>query len=300
MHKYPIIDLHCDLLGCVEDNLALNFHSRETRCSLPQLTEGGIDTQVLAVAAISGKDSAQKGLNQLELFEELKKMKGPKFRLAVENASALLDEDEPLALFFERLNQVENPLYVSLTWNHENRFGGGNMSEVGLKNDGVAVLEALAEKGIAIDFSHTSDTLAWDILNTIERKNLPLKVMASHSNFRSIQDVPRNLPDEIAKEIIRRGGIIGVNFIRRFVGAQKEDLLRHFEHGLSLGGEDALCFGSDFYGGINVSIPGIDNEPFFADFSDASKFQKIVHMLSLSLDSKQIEKICSANYRFFI
>ncbi|MCH9613326.1 MAG: hypothetical protein SP1CHLAM54_03250 [Chlamydiia bacterium] len=280
----------------------MNFESEETCCSVPQLLAGGVTMQILAVAAITREGSSKKGLRQLELFDELKEMNGPNYRLAIENASALIEETEELDLFIKRLDAVESPLYVSLTWNCENRFGGGNATDIGLKEDGKVVLEYLSENDIAIDFSHTSDALAWDILNEIDQKQLPLKVMASHSNFRSLQDHPRNLPDELAKEIIRRGGIIGINFIRRFIGEKKEDILAHFEHGLSLGGEDALCFGSDFYGGLNIPeglLPGIGDKPFFEGFNNASKFPLILAMLTEKLGKQLVNKIASENYRRF-
>lgn len=127
---------------------------------------------------------------------------------AIENASAICNEKEDLSIALERLTALQRRigklLYVSLTWNHENRFGGGNHTEKGLKNDGKLLVDYLCHKGIALDFSHASDYLAYDLLNYIEKKGLRLPLLASHSNMRSIADFPRNLPDEIAKEIIKK------------------------------------------------------------------------------------------------
>ena len=56
---------------------------------------------------------------------------------AIENASGFCEEQEPLEdglRRFERLVAEAGPLaYVSLTWNDENRFGGGNKASAGLK-----------------------------------------------------------------------------------------------------------------------------------------------------------------------
>ena len=73
-------------------------------------------------------------------------------------------------------------------------------------------------KKIAIDLSHTSDFLAHDILNYIDKMGLNVRTIASHSNFRKIAEVVRNLTDEIAKEILKRGGVIGFNLFKSFVG----------------------------------------------------------------------------------
>ncbi len=59
-----------------------------------------------------------------------------------------------------------------MTHHTENRFGGGNFSEVGLKEDGKVLLDYLTDKNIVIDLAHTSDALAFGILNYIDHKKL--------------------------------------------------------------------------------------------------------------------------------
>ncbi len=294
----PIIDFHCDLLGCVEHNRKLNFYSPETNCSLPQLRAGGVALQTMAVAALTRPGSTAVGKRQLKLYKELLKEVKPfsEFTakstdlhtiIAIENASVLAEESDPLDVAFENLENmlaVEKILYISLTWNHENRFGGGNASKVGLKPDGKALLDYIADRNIAIDLSHTSDALARDILSYTN-----IIPIASHSNFRAITDVPRNLPDDIAREIIKRGGVIGIVFVRRFLGDTPEDFLAHINHGISLGGESALCIGADFYGGIEditASIPGILHPTFQPAFANSSCYPDFIKILPPHLRDK--------------
>ncbi len=170
---------------------------------------------------------------------------------AIENAAALIEREEP----FERgllraeslMERLGKPLYISLTWNEANRFGGGNESSQGLTGEGADLLTWMAEKGIAVDFSHTSDALAQDILKCIDVRGLKINVLASHSNFRAVQNCPRNLPDWLAREIIARKGVIGLNFFAPFVGTGPDALLRHVDYALSLGAIDTLAFGADFF-----------------------------------------------------
>lgn len=299
--KYPVIDLHCDLLGCVEENDdTVDFDHPITNCSVPQQVVGSVATQVLAVAAITKEGSAQKGENQVELYKELLKQypNSIQWRFAIENASALVNEDEPLEKAIERFDAfaaVEKIVYVSLTWNHENRFGGGNETRVGLKADGKVLLDYLDGKNVAIDLSHTSDRLADDILNYLDRKNLSVQPIASHSNFREITPMARNLPDAIAKEIIARGGVIGINFVRRFVGDDPSGFLRHIEHGLSLGAENALCLGADFYGGLISMLPPTNQPTFFDAFANSSCYPQFFEFLAQEFDSGLIEKIAYLN-----
>ncbi len=317
-----IIDLHCDLLSCIaESPQQLNFVSPETNCSLPQLEEGQVILQVFAIAVINPKNSTKFSLEQVNLYKRLLRdypqrvAPSKTFSLdtpclhgifAIENALGLVEEDEPLEKAFKRfedIEKIEKILYVSLTWNQENRFGGGNTTSIGLKRDGQLFLEFLAEKNTAIDLSHTSDALAYDILNYIHRKSLPLKVMASHSNFRKVQNVPRNLPDEVACEIIDLGGVIGMNFIRRFVGDDKEAFCHHIEHALALHGETNLCLGSDFYGGITIPsdlIPGRSFPIFQEGFSNSSCFPYFIQLLEPHFPHYVIENICWRNAFHFI
>jgi len=216
------------------------------------------------------------------------------FILAVENGSGLLEENEPLEQSFKRLD-AEEWLYVSLTWNKENRFGGGNHTDVGLKRDGEHFLEYMSGKQIAIDLSHTSDALADDILNHIHKKNLELVPIASHSNFRSVKDHPRNLPDSVAKEIINLGGVIGINFVRHFVGDRPEDFTSHIQHALSLGASDNLCLGADFFGGI--PLPSIAHlRPFFQkEFPNSSCYPYFFNHLASSFTTDQLKKLAHQN-----
>ncbi len=69
---------------------------------------------------------------------------------------------------------------------------------------------------IAVDLSHTSDRLADEILNEIDRKGYTMGVIASHSNARKVCHHPRNLPDHLIKEIVARKGIIGINLYKKF------------------------------------------------------------------------------------
>ena len=63
------------------------------------------------------------------------------------------------------------------------------------------------------------------------------------------------------KEIVRRKGLIGLNFYNAFLGEgnSQEMLIKHAEHILNLGGENVLAMGSDFDGcSINPEIRGIE------------------------------------------
>lgn len=274
-----VVDLHCDLLYYLLNDPKRTPKDPQARCSFPQLKEGGVSLQVLPIFSV---DSSVEGEKQIALFQQLPK--DIKTVIAVENASAICSDEDELQL--ERFTQIK-PLYISLTWNFENRFGGGAKTNVGLKEDGKVLLEYLQGKNIAIDLSHTSDQLAYDIL----KYDVP--IIASHSNCRKICNVPRNLPDELIQEIIKREGIIGVNIIRYFVGDRIEDFAKHVSHIIDLGGENHLALGCDFF--YEKDLGKTQDEVYFPGFSDATCYPRLLELLEAHI----IEGISHKNINMF-
>jgi membrane dipeptidase len=324
-----IADLHCDLLWYLSLDPKRTPYDLEARCAVPQLKEGRVKLQVLPIFVETNGDSVASGEKQAQAFKSLPASYPDVFKFlrfksdldelsqqdnigilpAIENASAICSETEDLSIGLERLTALQRKvgklLYVSLTWNTENRFGGGAHSKVGLKEDGKELVDYLCSKGIAVDFSHTSDYLAYDLLNYIDKKGLSLPLMASHSNMRAVCNVPRNLPDDIAKEIIKRQGVIGINFIRYFLGAESPvSFAKQLEHVLQLGGEQAVCLGADFF--CIEDLPLEMQKPldvlFFPSFNHAGSYSRLIELWKkeLGLDLRIMAKISSENLLSFI
>lgn len=320
----PIFDLHCDLLLFLSGEGDRTFLDAKSRSSLPLLREGGVVFQTLALFAENENKGVFLGKKQLEAFKKLLKdypenitkisrenyeqNAGLRFGLAIENASILADEKESLGNVFERIEEIEREapiIYVSLTWNNENRFGGGALTEVGLKPDGKELLKILYERNLALDLSHASDKLARDSLEFLSKKGWDLPIIASHSNARAIQDVPRNLPKDLILEIIKRKGVIGLNFVRFFIdGLSFEKIADHLEYILELGGEDSICFGADFF--FDEDLPQdrrtLHKEWYFPAFENASCYPRVLALFKrkLNLPDQQIEKIAYRNITRFL
>ena len=143
---------------------------------------------------------------------------------------------------------------VTLTWNGRCRVGDGCMVENprGLSNFGHLVVEELEKNDITIDVSHASDKLFYDVSKIATKP-----FIASHSNSRTICNHPRNLTDEQFKIIVQNGGKVGINFCDEFIkaggNAKLDDLYRHIDHFISLGGKNSIAIGSDFDGSKTVS-----------------------------------------------
>lgn len=267
---HAIFDLHCDLLSYLAVAPGSTIHDVDAiGCALPHLRAGGVRLQVMAMFALTDADSVHSGTQQLALYEAItapgtgfqhltrgtslmKVLHHPDiFTLpAIENASCFITEDEPLADGLQRLEdwiaRIGRPLYITLTHHGENRFGGGNFTEVGLKPDGAALLRHLSGRRIAIDFAHTSDAFARDMLALIDAEGLDLPVLASHSNFRPVHDHVRNLPDWLSDALTARGGIVGLNLVREFVHPeQPAHITAHAQYGR--GRHVRLAWGADYF-----------------------------------------------------
>ncbi|PXW17900.1 MULTISPECIES: membrane dipeptidase [unclassified Chryseobacterium] len=314
------IDLHCDLL-CYLLRPGSLTDDKELGCSLPYLQEGNVKLQVMAIYSATDENSTVYGAKQSEIFSDLlqnesfflfdgENYKNPENTdkvgviASIENASGFCGENDTLDAGFKNLEAIiektQKVLYLGITHHTENRFGGGNNSDVGLKDDGKVLLDYFSEKNIAIDLAHTSDQLAYGILNYIDQRNYKIPVLASHSNYRQVHDKKRNLPDELAKEVIKRKGLIGLNFIRNCVDDTNPEMLyEHIQYGLDLGGEDALAYGADFFFWKNH--PDKSRYPvFFEGYDDASVFNAINKEIEKRFSSELAEKISHKNALDFI
>ena len=318
--KQPVIDLHCDLLAHMLKMSKPDPFKREgIGCSFPDLTEGNVKLQVMAIFTATEKGSTALALRQSEIFasflaeypndcslvhdvntlSQITTSSKIGVIAAIENASGFCEENETLKRGFERLERIitntKRILYIGFTHHAENRFGGGNNSTAGLKEDGEKLLQYLNGKKIAVDFSHTSDALAQDILDYLSKHNLDVPILASHSNYRKVFNHVRNLPDLIAKAIIQRGGIIGANFLRAFVHNDDPNVLyEHMNYGIKLGGLNSICFGADYFSTGNHTDSS--RVPFyFKEHEDASQYPSIIESISEQVSPDAIEGISSKN-----
>lgn len=322
---YPIIDLHCDLLGHMLKMSTPDPFKREgIGCSFPDLAAGHVKLQVMAIFTATKKGSTALALRQSEIFasfldiypadcslvhdlsslQQISHSSTIGMVAAIENASGFSEEGEALEIGFERLEQIirntSRILYIGFTHHAENRFGGGNNSTVGLKEDGKKLLQYLSGRKIAVDFSHASDALAYEMLDYIDSHRLDLPILASHSNYRAVFNHVRNLPDDLAKAIMKRGGLIGLNFLRAFVNNDDPNVLfQHLKHGVSLGGANSVCFGADYFG--TDSHPDRSRVPFyFKEHEDARCYPSLVEEISQQYSEEMIANISYKNVMDYI
>lgn len=270
-------DLHCDTIGeCANKNLPLKENT--LHISLEKGTYLNSWIQVFAIWMPDekrGRDAADYFDRVYDYYlKELSKNEDiilPCFTsddilkaenenkaasiLAVEGGSVLCGDIDRISLLKDRGVKI-----LTLTWNDANELGSGCMEkdDKGLTSFGKSAVKELCSAGIVPDVSHLSEKGFYD---TAQEVDFPF--IASHSDCNRVHRHKRNLTDEQIDEIIRRKGLIGVNFYKNFLSDNPESgfdgVLRHLYHILEHGGEYVAAMGSDFDGcEIAKELAGIE------------------------------------------
>lgn len=178
---------------------------------------------------------------------------------------------------------------MTLTWNGPNELASGHDTAGGFTPFGREAVAEMERQGIIVDVSHLNDRGFEDLLSFARKP-----FAASHSNARAVCGHRRNLPDEFIREMVRREGLIGLNYAKPFLSedgrGSLDDLYRHVCHFLELGAERCLALGSDY--------DGTDIHP------DLDSVEKSLHICSYlvnhGISAQTAENISFGNaWRFF-
>lgn len=240
--EYRIFDAHCDTITRIMENDG-NIIENRYNLDIKRMEMYGGYTQVFACCT-----EPQHSNISMERFNEmLNCFKNQNFGsvrpiISIEGADMVKDvsDIDYLASCGVRC--------IALTWNHSNDMAGGaDDAEKGLTKLGKCVIKRMNDLGIILDVSHLNDKSFYDAAEVNSGK-----IIASHSNSRYICSHRRNLSDDMFKLICQIGGCAGLNLYPEFLTKNKrcssDDVLKHVEHWLELGGENNIGIGADFDG----------------------------------------------------
>ncbi len=116
--------------------------------------------------------------------------------------------------------------YMTLTHSGNDEWADSSTDKAvhnGLTDFGKDVVREMNRLGVMVDISHVSDKTFYDAL---ELSRAPL--LASHSSCRAICDAPRNMTDQMMKDLAAKGGVIQINYhvgflSQEFRNAEKAD-----------------------------------------------------------------------------
>jgi membrane dipeptidase len=158
----------------------------------------------------------------------------------IEGANAIEDQLSLVQLYYDL-----GVRWMLVAYNLNNRAGGGCMdSDSGLTAFGEQLIGEMERAGMIVCCSHTGERTTMEV---IERSRNP--VIFSHSNPRSLWEHPRNIRDHVIRACAAKGGVIGINGVGVFLGAndtRSETLARHVDYVARLAGIDHVALGLDY------------------------------------------------------
>lgn len=235
-----IVDTHIDAPGILSETWAdLGEAAPDREFDWPRARQGGLDIAFMSIYTSAREDSEGKARQsahaQIDSIEALVHRHPDRFAiltspadverlraggrvllpLGMENGAPLGDDLSQVQAFFDR-----GIRYITLAHSAANRLAdssyGAERQWNGLSPFGREVVAEMNRLGIMVDVSHISDAAA---AQAIELSTVP--VIASHSAFRHFTPgFERNISDELALAIARRGGVVQVPFGTAFVNAQ--------------------------------------------------------------------------------
>jgi membrane dipeptidase len=134
---------------------------------------------------------------------------------------------------------------TQLTYNVRNLIGDGCLEpgDAGLSRFGREVVAKISELRLVLDLSHVGYRT---IRESIAAARLPPVI--SHTGCAAVVKHPRHVPDDLLRDLSRKGGVAGIFFmpyLREHGQPMAEDVVRHLEHAIDVAGEDHVGLGTD-------------------------------------------------------
>lgn len=262
-----LFDLHCDTATRL---LSEKQHLLDGNCHINLTKADYLDTyaQVMAIWTHHKLTDSEGYEHFFKVLENLKneiQINNTKASLVTESNDLLniLDREmTPMILAVEDARILENDLsrldvlyshgvrILTLNWYGTTCIGGAHDTDSGLSDFGIKVVKKCFDIGIIPDISHSSFEGARSVIELAHQAGKP--IVASHSDSFSVNPHTRNLKDQDFVEISRLSGLVGINLCPSHLSsgeyADLDDIIKHIEHYLSLGGENTLAMGGDLDG----------------------------------------------------
>ena len=240
-----LVDTHDDTTQLLLDpKFDLGQRHSKGSIDIPRMRDGGLGAIFFSIwlpSKITGAPAVQKALDQIDAVREQVRNHPKDLTLATtagQIREAHKDGKIAALLGVEGGHMIANNLgilrmyaalgvrYMTLTHSGNDEWADSSTDKPvhdGLTDFGKDVVREMNRLGIIVDISHVSDKTFYDALQV---SRAPL--FASHSSCRAICDAPRNMTDQMIKDLAAKGGVIQINYhvgflSQEFRNAEKAD-----------------------------------------------------------------------------
>jgi len=240
-----IVDTHDDTTQLLLDpKFDMGVRQSSGSIDIPRMGEGGLGAIFFSIwipSKVTGPIAVQKALDQIDAVREQVR-RHPKDLMLATSADQVRQahKDGKIAALMgvEGGHMIASDLgvlrtyaalgvrYMTLTHSGNDEWADSSTDKAvhhGLIDFGKDVVREMNRLGVIVDISHVSDKTFYDAL---EVSKAPL--FASHSSCRAICDAPRNMTDQMMKDLAAKGGIVQINYhvgflSQEFRNAEKAD-----------------------------------------------------------------------------
>ena len=272
-----VFDAHCDTANVLYNQSSYFIKEDQRHLSIEKARMGGLKAQIFALyvnPVYAPYRSLQKALLLYTTLENKLFSSGNAVKVTstIEMQSALKKDKLVCWLSLEGGHIIENSMELlelfyklgirSMTLTHTKNTDWADSSGDKPKHDGLTtlgrkIIAKMNDLGMVIDVSHASDKTIEDVLDF---SSAP--IMASHSSARALCNIPRNISDDLIREIAKRNGYIGVNFYPGFLKKNiYEQLMKNIKKN------------SDWF---KKEIQGNEDDPDIINKAEMGLFLKII------------------------
>ena len=239
-----IVDGHCDTpFRLIRHNVHLDEHDPEAQADLKTLRESGITASFFAAYVppyYADRGAAAFARRLIRLIHEEAARLSDQVAYCTDSAGirqAKLDGKLGLLIGVEGGHAIEDSLeilrelydsgarYMTLTHVNTNNWcdsSGDPGRHGGLTDFGRTVVRTMNDLGMIVDVSHISDNAFRHVLETTRTP-----VVATHSSCRALCRHPRNMTDDMLRDLGRNGGVCMINFFSAFISDEVAQVIMH-------------------------------------------------------------------------
>jgi membrane dipeptidase len=235
-----VLDTHDDTTQrFFSRNFDLGKRNPDGHVDIPRMREGGMNAIFFSIwidGRITGPPAVQKALDQIDAVHENVRQYSKDLvfcRTAEQVRRAHRQGKIAVLMGVEGGHMIGNDIrvlrmfgdlgvrYLTLTHFYNDEWADSSTdtpAHNGLTDFGKEVVREMNRRGILVDISHVSDKTFYDAL---EVSKAPL--IASHSSCRAISSHPRNMTDQMIKDLAAKGGVIQINYEKSFLDQAYKD-----------------------------------------------------------------------------